>query len=122
MLGWSIAIYREADYQRFDFPELSDLAIAAWTAGLGGLKWLDPLVKEGKATEGGNGYPLWVKAKADVLLPLVAQGPPPHEGPFVIGEDYVRPGGWLGDVKISAALLANCPADEDLIVIAWDQD
>lgn len=122
MLGWSIAIYRESDYRRFHAQELWDLAIASWTTSLGGLKWLDPLLKEGKATEGGNGYPLWIKAKANDLLPLIAGGPPPHDGPFVIGEDYVMPGGWIGDVQINYAPLANCPPDEDLIVIAYDQD
>jgi hypothetical protein len=79
------------------------------------------MIKAGTATEGGNGYPLWYEAKAEVILPFISQGPPPHEGPMVIGEDYVMPCDWKGKVKINQLMVESCSPDEDLIVVCWDQ-
>jgi hypothetical protein len=121
MLGFSIEMFRHDDYRKFDFPEVTDYCIASWTVGTKGLDWLDELVKEGKAKCGGNGYPLWYEAKAEVLLPVICAGPPSPKGPVVIGEDYVLPAGWIGKVKVNQSNVDRCNAEEELVIIAFDQ-
>lgn len=91
-------------------------------AGLGGLDWLEELVRQGKAVDvGGNGYPCRYKVAAKDVLVKIAAGPPPNDGPFVIGDDYVAPGGWTGNVRIDRAKVSECSPDEGLIIEAWDQ-
>jgi hypothetical protein len=60
MLGCCIGVYRQKDISvspgKSDPPEGARLAV--WQTGLGGLDWLNELVKAGKAIDlGGNGYP-----------------------------------------------------------------
>lgn len=121
MLGFSIEVFRQEDYRIFNFPEVTDHCIASWTVGTNGLDWLDELVEDGKAKRTGNGYPLWYEAKAEVLLPVICAGPPSHNGPVVIGEDYVMPSGWVGRVKINQSNLDLCTPDEELVLVAFDQ-
>jgi hypothetical protein len=91
-------------------------------AGLGGLDWLDSLVKDGKAVDlGGNGYPVRYTAAAADILPLIASGPPKHSGPPVFSSDYILPAGWIGEVRIDHAKIAQCPRDAQLSIEAWDQ-
>jgi len=56
-----------------------------------------------------------------MLATAIRLGPPRHNGPPVFGEDYVLPGGWVGDFELDRAALAECRPDEELVVEAWDQ-
>lgn len=80
------------------------------------------LVAQGKATQlSSGGYPNRFTAKACDVLPLFANGLPKHDGPTVIGEDYVLPGSWTGNVIIHPDRIAACPADKLLTIDVWDQ-
>lgn len=120
MLGWSVAIFRESD-SRLGHEERWGLRLASWTAGLGGLEWLDQLVSEGAASVEGNGYPFHYTAKARALLPRFISGPPKPGGPVVIGDDYVLPAGYLGEVFLQRTQIDSIRADETIVVEAWDQ-
>ena len=121
MLGWSLSIYRLADYNRVRPPEVFSLCLASWKAGPAGIDWLDPLVEAGTAAREGNGYPFLYLAKAGAILPLLAGGPPSNEGPAVIGEDYALPSGWVGRGKFNQALIEQCSPAEDLMIQVFDQ-
>jgi len=110
MLAFSVIIYR---YNQ-------DSPLASWMVDTGGLKWLDELVTRGKAEQGGNGYPLWYCAKAGDVLPLITNGLPEHEGPFVIGEDYVLPGAATWDIEIDTEQIRICDPEQMLQIDAWD--
>jgi hypothetical protein len=112
MLGWGISVWRQSDGggspATADSPEGTRLA--SWQADLGGLDWLDELVREGKAIDlGGNGYPWRCTATADYILPRIIDMPPGAIS------------GWEWKVvRASAQLVAQCRLDEWLIVEAWD--
>lgn len=121
MLGWHIFIRQQAAGNAHDEPRPSGPTLASWEAGLRGLDWLDALVEEGKAASlGGDGYPLRYTATAAALLSKLSDGPPRHDSPMVLGDDYVMPKGWIGHVSIDRASLAACPADDELLIEAWD--
>ena len=112
MLGWEIFVTRQG----------SEAAVASWTTGVFGLKWLDQLVQEHRAVDlGGDGYPSRYSVAAGVLLPIITQGRPAYTSPLVIGEDYVMPSGWSGQVKLNKENIAACQPDEQLMVEVWDQ-
>lgn len=94
--------------------------LASWRVHPSGLQWLEDLVAEGRATMGGNGYPVWFQARAGDILPRIQGGPPAHEGPVVIGEDYVLPGSATWDLRLDRERMAACPAGEMLDIEAWD--
>lgn len=99
-----------------------DSLLASWTASIGGLDWLDQLVRDGKATDyGGDGYPMRYTAPARHVLPLIASSPPGHGGPAVVGDDYFLPSGWVGKTRMSREKLTQCPPDEELYIEAWDE-
>jgi len=95
--------------------------LASWMVHPSGIQWLEDLAAEGKATMGGNGYPVWFQARAADILPRIQAGPPAHEGPCIIGEDYVLPGGATWDLELDRERIAACPGDAMLDIAAWDQ-
>lgn len=114
MLGWWIVI-RRRDADKLEL-------IAAWEASIGGTDWLDRLVDEGKAQQQTfNGYPNRFEAGADDVLPLIRTGPPDHEGPLIIGDDYVSIGGWARKFRFHEGEARKCGPKEPLIIDAWDQ-
>jgi hypothetical protein len=114
MLGWHIRILRKAPAQ----PEL----LAAWETSLGGTRWIDALVDEGKAAlvASNQGYPLLYSAPAGVIASALVAGPPRYSGPDVVGDAYYKPSGWTGAVNVDAARLAACDPAEELSIEAWD--
>jgi hypothetical protein len=115
MLGWGIYVFRQP-------MATNSKSLAEWMTSHRGLDWLDRLVAAGKATDlGGNGYPNRYAVKASVLLPILAAGLPENNSPVVVGDDYVLPAGWNGELILHREAVANCPVDADLIVEAWDQ-
>jgi hypothetical protein len=115
MLGWKIYITQESSADK-------SKSLMSWSSGIGGLDWLDQLVKDGLAQDlGGNGYPSKYSAKASVLLPKVVPVLPNYEGKFVIGDDYVLEGGEHWEIKIDQSQIDACSPDETLLIEAWDE-
>lgn len=115
MLGWYVLIRREGADSAQDPP------VARWETSVFGLDWLNDLVKADKAVDlGGNGYPNRYSVAAGVLLPILTKGLPANRSPLVVGDDYVLPPGWNGQLTIDPGALAYS-ADERLIIEAWDQ-
>jgi hypothetical protein len=113
MLGWEVFVYR---------PTTPDVCIARWMTSVFGLDWLDQLVKGNKATDlGGNGYPNKYEIAAGVLLPIIKAGLPANDSPLVIGDDYLLPDGWSGDIDWNQQEALACHSNDQLVVEAWDQ-
>jgi hypothetical protein len=124
MLGWHISIYRQSEDgtlpASLEAPEGERLAV--WQTGLGGLGWLEELVKAGLAIDlGGNGYPCRYTATAQTLLPRIAGGPPGARAACVSGVNDILTEKWAGRTVINDAMVAACGRDEWLIVEAWDE-
>ncbi len=114
MLGWEVFVLRSPDAKR-------DELIAHWQTSAFGLRWLDQLVKDGKASNlGGNGYPNLYSVTAGVLFPIIKKGLPANSSPLVIGDDYVIPEGWNGNV-VWKQDPATCKENDLLILEIWDQ-
>ncbi len=121
MLGWQIFIHRRVPGEPLENLSKESL-LASWMASVNGLDWLVKLAKDGKAVDlGGNGYPCRYAAAAKEILPRISAGPPAHNSPVVIGDDYYLPKGWSGEVQIHRSRIADCPPDAELIIEAWDQ-
>ncbi|UQX04691.1 hypothetical protein [Streptomyces sp. RerS4] len=114
MLGWSISIYFPTPEQVQDLksPKDHDQAqnLAYWTTRES-VGWLTDLERQGKAKEIiSSGYPWRFTALAGDVLPLLADA-----AKLGIGVHPFTGGAWVADE------IADCPADELLIIDAWDQ-
>ena len=111
MLGWQLYIKQEPD-----------TLIASWCVGLGGLDWLNDLVKRGLAQDlGGNGYPCKYSAKAEVILPKILPSPPINENAKItLGDNYILDSKENWKVKINQEAVKNCNISETLTIEAWD--
>lgn len=121
MLGWEIYIYRLHSGDTQDSLNLTnENLLASWLTGLGGLNWIEAIVKEGKAEDlGGNGYPIRYTTTASEILAKISSEPLRHEYPLVIGDDY--PSGWISNVSFDYSKISQCLPDEQLLIEAWDQ-
>jgi len=121
MLGWWIVIFAQTPDERAATTGSAEPMLASWETSLGGIQWIDRLVEAGKAEElSRGGYPNRYSAKACDILPLIADGPPPYDGPIVIGDDYVVPGGSSRDLILCHDKIATCPPERVLTIEAWD--
>lgn len=112
MLGWELFITRGQN----------DQSVASWLTGINGTNWLDELVSKGLAKDlGGNGYPNKYEANAGVLLSILTKEIPKHDGPLVIGDDYVQMPGDISNAKIDLETLRSLSPNEILTIEAWDQ-
>ena len=120
MLGFDIEIYKFTDGMDITSNKIDKPILARWSAGgFSGLDWIDNLVSEAKAEDlGGNGYPLYYKAKAQFILEALALDVPKNKDQTIIGDDYVMPSDWRSDIDTSK--IAKCDPDQQLIVEAWD--
>ena len=121
MLGWGIYIYELSQGIDLKSPISEKTILSEWTSSLGGLDWIDDLVKEGKAEEleGYNhGYTFMYKAKVQDVLDKLTYHIPKGKDQTVIGDDYVMSSDWRS--KIDTSEIAKCKPDEQLIVEAWD--
>lgn len=111
MLGWKIFVKKE-----------SDNLIASWQVGLGGLAWIDTLVKAGLIKDlGGNGYPNKYCGSADVILPRIYPNPPRNESSKpVIGDDYIISSSDIWNLTLEHIEIEECESSENLIIEAWD--
>jgi hypothetical protein len=117
MLGWQV--YIRTLNQSVSNDRRQD--IVSWTTSVGGLSWIDDLVKSGNAVAlGGNGYPLRYSIKAEVLRSILFKGLPSHNSPSIVGDDYFLPEGFNGSLQINKDMLNGFAHDEELIITAWD--
>lgn len=124
MMGWRISVYRrdsndgdDATAQPRDGERL-----AVWQTSVGGLQWVDALVKAGNASviaEGG--YPNRYMATATRVLPSLLNGPPQARAVWVCGPEDVISDGWPGKTVIDRAAIERCAPDEWLLLEAWDE-
>ena len=123
MLGFEIFVYRMDLLQGLPAAASKEPArLARWRVNLYGLDWLDALVQEGKAQFQGNaGYPERYTIAAKYVIPVLLGGVPRSRSPLVIGDDYVMPPNWIGDVELHEDRIAACPAEQLLRIDAWDQ-
>ncbi len=124
MLGWQVTLYRQNDpavgAATFQTPVGTKLAF--WGSGFSGFKWLDELVKDGKAVDlGGDGYPLKYTAPAKYIVPRILTKLPATGNPWpVIGEnDKIER--WSGATELDSKAMAACDPEEWLIVELWDR-
>ena len=120
MLGFDIEIYKFTDGMDITSLKIDKPVLARWTSGgFRGLDWIENLVSEAKAEDlGGNGYPLYYKAKAQFILEALALDVPKNTGQTIIGDDYVMPSDWRSEIDTSK--IAKCDPDQQLIIEAWD--
>ena len=120
MLGYEIEIYKFTDGMDITSLKIDKPILARWSSGgFRGLDWIENLVSEAKAEDlGGNGYPLYYKAKAQFILEALALDAPKNKGQTIIGDDYVMPSDWRSEIDTSK--IAKCDPDQQLIVEAWD--
>ena len=124
MIGWWIVVstHSPEERDRADQEARRAAILAQWETGADGIRWIEHLSAEGKATKlTGGGYPNRYTAKAANVLPLLAGGPPAHRGPPIIGDDYVMPANWKGNVIFHQDKIEACPPDQVLTIDAWDQ-
>lgn len=122
MIGWWIVVAAQTPEERDRAIDTKPAVLANWEVGPGGIEWLHQLVKAGRASQlSFSGYPNRYTAKAVDVLPLLAGGPPAHRGPPIIGDDYVMPANWKGNVIFHQDKIEACPPDQVLTIDAWDQ-
>jgi hypothetical protein len=124
MLGWHISVYRQknggASPAMLPTPEGTRLAV--WQTGIGGLDWLNDLVKAGKAIDlGGNGYPRRYTATAEYLIPEITDSPPNARDNWLCEAGDLVTDKWAGKTVVDAAEVTLCRPDEWLLVEAWDE-
>lgn len=122
MLGWLVIVRRPG--ARTGHANQDPLVLARWEAGISGLDWIKEIERAGDATrvtEGG--YPTEFTVAAHAVMPMLQAGTPPA-GPRrsipVIGDDYVMSSGWTGQMTVYRERLVDVPADQLLVVEAWD--
>jgi hypothetical protein len=124
MLGWHISVYRQTNGGESpamtNSPEGTRLAV--WQAGVGGLDWLDELVKTGNAVNlGGNGYPCRYTVIAQHVIPQIADIPPGARDNWLLGAGDLVTDKWEGKTVVDNAEAAQCPLGEWLLIEAWDE-
>lgn len=122
MIGWMIVIAALTTEERDAPLRYSKAAVLAkWEVSLGGIHWLNKLIEDGKATQlTAGGYPNRYTALASAVLPLLTKGIPSHKDVAILGDDYVMPAGWIGDLSMDLEKIAACPGDQLLTIEAWD--
>ena len=114
MLGWEVYVFRSVEAKRENL-------VVRWQTGVFGLDWLDDLVKQGHAADlGGNGYPSKYTVVAHLLFSTISNGLPVNNSPLVIGDDYVLPEGWNGEI-VWAQKQSSCNPSDTLFLEVWDQ-
>jgi hypothetical protein len=124
MLGWHISVFKQPDGggapARVGSP--TGERIAVWQTGLGGLDWIDELVKKGKAIRlGGHGYPCLYTVTAKHLIPTIMDKPPKARDTWVCEPSDILTEQWAGKTVIDRGEAIGCRPDEWLIIEAWDE-
>jgi hypothetical protein len=113
MSGWMIMIEAQTPEKQYtDMASRKALMLAHWETSWNGLKWLNELLAEGKATELSLNayYPNRYTARASDVLPILGQGVP----------DIPEHGYWKDAAVINHDKMAACPLDQILLIEVWD--
>lgn len=88
MIGWWLVISTQTPEERRQAVDRKAFISATWEVWPGGLDWLEELVVQGRAGRlRTDGYPDVHVAADVVVLPLLEDGPPAHDGLGVFGND-----------------------------------
>ena len=108
MIGWWVVIAAQTPEERDAATDRKAAILAQWDDGVSGIRWLERLAEEGKATKlRGNGYPNRYTARAGDVLPLLEQ---------------VKPTRRHSNIEMHAERIADCLPEQVLTIDAWDQD
>jgi hypothetical protein len=124
MLGYHISIYK---LQSGAQPAPSAKAprtdrLAVWQTGIGGLDWIDDLVKKGAAVSlGAFGYPTTYTAKIQDVRPRILDGPPDANEVWGYDPGDILTDKWCGKTTIDRGALDACSPNEWILVEAWDE-
>lgn len=128
MLGYWVVVSTQTPEERDAIIDRKKSALAEWETGVSGIRWLEKLVEESKATKlRGDGYPNRYTSTADIVLPLITGDAikPADDGIWVFGidegEEYAQPPGWMGKANLRPESIRNCPTAAALTIDAWDQ-
>ena len=119
-----ISVYRqkEGGFSPATWETAEGTRLAVWQTGLGGLDWLDELVKADKAIYlGGNGYPNRYTATAEFLLRQVMENPPKARDHWLVDAGDIVTSTWVGKTATDPAEASQCSPVEWLLVEAWDE-
>lgn len=125
MMGWNIGVYRQNDGGVAPAPEKCGNGgrLAIWQAAPEGLRWIEDLVKAGKAiliaTNGG--YPRVYTARAGDMIPTILGGPPYENKVWLREDDDFVTDAWLGKTTIDQGVIDSCNPDEWLHIEVWDE-
>jgi hypothetical protein len=124
MLGWHISVFKQRNDGASPATSESERGtrLAVWQTGLGGLGWLEELVKAGNAIDlGGSGYPCRYTATAEYLLPRIIETPPGARTVWVCQAGDIITDKWEGKTVVDREAAAHCRRNEWLLVEAWDE-
>lgn len=124
MLGWHISVYRQTSdgSAPASFGAMHGARLAVWQTGLGGLEWIDELVRDGIAISlGGNGYPLEYTAQAMHLLTRLRGGPPAAKAVWTYDKGDILSPQWAGRTTMDDESINACRPDEWLLIQARDE-
>jgi len=77
MSGWWVVVDPRTPAERDASSDKTSTLVASWEAGVFNMRWLNALVREGKATQHTySGYPNRFTILAGDLFPYILNGPP----------------------------------------------
>jgi hypothetical protein len=123
VLSWDVSVYRQVHNGSAPADRESERGarVASWRGEVEALRWIDELVREGRALSlGGNGYPFRYTARSADLIQPILKGPPHARARWAFGQDGLPAQTGAVDALIDVEGL-NATGGEWLIVEAWDE-
>jgi hypothetical protein len=114
MSGWWVVVDPRTPAERDASRDQMGPLLASWEASVSNMRFLDHLVKEGRAKQHSfNGYPNRYTVPAGDFVPFIIDGPPV--------ENFGPNEGFNTRVTVHREKLLSLPADHQLTVDVWDQ-